>query len=206
MRVATVLISMSVIGQSARAQWNYPFWPLGEATSGVQAQAQGMADLIRARGQYEQDHVAAVAAMNAENQLQIQRRQEQFAAYDALRQQRLAETRQRNVDTQEQRHARAASILPQPLTMEEFDPQTGRIAWPASLMQKMFEPSRVKVDGLFQDWARARQSAQTIDLTPIVQAVGAMRNQLRDQIRAMETMTYLQARRFLDSLEVSARS
>jgi hypothetical protein len=90
--------------------------------------------------------------------------------------------------------------------MEEFDPQTGRVAWPSSLMQPMFEQSRVKVDALFQDWARARQSAQTIDLTPIVQAVGAMRNQLRDQIRAMETMTYLQARRFLDSLEVSARS
>lgn len=202
----TFLVPLSMVATCSLALGQvYPFWPIGEATSGVQARDQGLADLIRAKGQFELDRAQAVAAMNAENQLQIDRRRDQFAAYDALRRQRLAETRERNIANRESRQERQLAMLPKPLSESDFDPQTGGIHWPSVLMQASFEPSRVKIEGLFQGWAKANQSGQPMDLGPLVQAIGELRDQLKKQITSLDTTTYLQGRRFLDSLEVSAR-
>lgn len=183
----------------------YPFAPIGTATSGEQARAEGLADLIRARGQFEQDHAAAVAAMNAENQLQMERRMNQRQAYREMQSQRAAQIRERNAQNRESLARSQNEMLPRTLPPTQLDPSTGEIKWPALLGQSQFDATRKVVDDLFRNWASANKSGQPFDISPMITAISSMRDQLRQLISSVDTMTYLGARGFLDSLEMSAR-
>lgn len=209
MRVVLLAVATGVVAGSGVAGWRgwsaYPYGPIGEATSGFQAQAEGIADLIRARGQYEQDHAAAVAAMNAENQLQIQRRMQQRQTYLAMQAQRAAEVRARNEARREALARDPHEMMPRALSSDQLDVATGAIAWPPLLQRSQFDATRKELDNLFQEWAAAGRSGRPFDLQPIVAATSAMREELRTLIQSVDTTTYLVARGFLDSLELSAR-
>jgi hypothetical protein len=209
MKVVLLAAATGVVCGTGVAGWRgwsaYPYWPIGEATSGFQAQAEGIADVIRARGQYEQDHAAAVAAMNAEKQLQIQRRVQQRQTYLAMQAARAAEVRARNEARREELARDPDAMTPRTLSSDQLDVETGAIAWPALLQRPQFDASRKELDALFEEWAAAGRSGRAFDLQPIVAAISRMREELRALIRSVDATTYLGARGFLDSLEMSAR-
>jgi hypothetical protein len=152
--------------------------------------AQGMVDFEVARGKYIDNarnwmefRIARKRAIAAERAKDLE---EQIASRD-----RYLEFRQSNPDT------------PPRLGQNELDTTTGEIKWPLALKRDCFVLLRREMEGLFTSnvkYGSTSENSQSVRLkTREIQA------ELRRHIKDMSTEEYIQARKFLRSLEFEGR-
>lgn len=200
--------------QSAWRSWRnyrnsyYPFGWDGGAASSTSLQAQGMAELIRAQGEYQQAHAQALLTMEEVRRQESQRRAEQRQAFQEMRAAQFAERR----DRRQQRSAARTNALagenadqfPETLTSSEIDPVTGTIQWPAIYQQEMFNATRTELDAMAAAWANPT-SDKKLDPAKVDAVVHKMHEALRTLIEKIPTAQYLSAMNYLDRLDLTLR-
>ena len=82
----------------------------------------------------------------------------------------------------------------------ELDPVSGKIKWPAPLLEPEYAQLRTDLDQLF---ALGATSGQTGTAAQIREDIRQLREALRSNIETMPANDYIAARKFLDSLDYS---
>lgn len=150
---------------------------------------------------------ASQAALNWQMALQlaVQNQLEAAKARDEARQAWAAERRAREAERRANDRRKAQENPPPPamvavqLSPQQFDPATGKIAWPEVLQRTAFADVRSRLEQfaanrtVSQDTiqSRSRQANELIE---------EMKSQLREQVQEMPSMKYVAARRFLAAL------
>lgn len=164
-------------------------------SEGVQ---RGAADLIRSAGQYNYNTaLGAIYAQNAVSRYldnQIKRTQTYFEKRRINRQARAAERGPRS--TQQQRERIAKSRVPERLDKSQYNRALGRVYWPDVLQGDKFAEHRKKLNALIADRAFASTANSQIKTL-----AADMKSMLKSQIRAYEPADYMEAKRFLSSLQ-----
>lgn len=183
----------------------YGMGAYGSPQTPYSAEAIGMGELIRAEGDYNKRTSEAVVNYEQARAQYIDNQQKAIAARQTSR--RLAQAE----DTKDQQAAQASRARaeqfisthkPQPLSYRQLDPANGRILWPTALSSPDFEPFRKPLDSLFE--ARLKSGPTPNLVAEIGRRVGELRDALRARILEIPLSEYSEARRFLDSLSVSA--
>jgi hypothetical protein len=98
----------------------------------------------------------------------------------------------------------AHSGAPKPLSSSQLDPVSGQIAWPELLQDKRFDKNRATFDQVFE--VRAQYGALPSEESRRLQAASEnMQAQLKGMIQEVNSMEYMQAKRFIQSLAYEAR-
>jgi hypothetical protein len=213
LRLAIVSASVLLFANASQAQvaitplsigvGGYGGWDgVGTAESSA---AHGYADYIRSEGYYNMATAQGwVYAEQAQN-LYLQNRREAWQAYWAGKEQRSAIDAQRRESS---RHSAEAlniagkSNPPQPLNGDLLNLETGKIAWPKALLDNKYTDKRSEVEKLFE--LRAKMRGGSIGWTKIQAATGELAALLKSHIATTSATDYMKARKFLESLAVSA--
>jgi len=97
----------------------------------------------------------------------------------------------------------AADMAPKRLTSSELDPVNGSIDWPAILKDGRYDKFRDDVDRLFSQ--RVATSGSPTNYREINAAIDTFRSTLIKNLSEYPPNVYMQARRFLDSLQYESR-
>jgi hypothetical protein len=97
----------------------------------------------------------------------------------------------------------AAQAAPKRLTSSELDPVTGEINWPAVFNDQRYAKTRDIVERLFTQ--RQATTGSSGDYRAITGAIDSLRGELSGSINDYSPATYVEARKFLDSLQYEAR-
>jgi hypothetical protein len=193
-----VVVSPVAIGVGGYGGWD----GVGTAESSA---AHGYADLIRSEGYYNMATAEGAVYAEQARSLYLQNRREALQAYWAGKEQRAAinaQKRELNRHSAEALNLAAKSALPQPLSNEVFNPETGQIAWPTALLDSEYTAKRRQLEKLLEQ--RARTSSGPNSQTSIKAATGELVALLKSNITRTAATDYMKARKFLDSLAVSA--
>ena len=165
----------------------------------------GMASVISAAGDYNLSTSAAAVNMTQAQRNEIQNRQQWTNAYFSMQDTNRAAraAKRRPPPTMEQLTNMARQGIPKPLSPSQVDPVTGKIHWPSTLMQPEFDSQRDELDQVFAARA-ANGNLGFSDQAKAQQAVDAMFDELKAQIRDMPPSEYVACRHFLRSLSYAA--
>ena len=94
----------------------------------------------------------------------------------------------------------ASDAAPARLPTNSLDPVTGDIAWPSALQADFFAADRARLDQLFSQRAAAEGAVGMATYGQIRATVNQALDNLRAQIRNIDTRRYLEARNFLNGL------
>ncbi|WP_373652662.1 hypothetical protein [Schlesneria sp. DSM 10557] len=169
-------------------------------------QYNGMANLLRADGSYTLDESKAMEHTEKARTRYIDNEQKIYQARQAFKRMKAAEvTEQRDADraTRERREEFLAANRPRPLSQEHYDPDNGRIQWPAALMEAEFDETRKSIDDLFEQKTRGYDKSATASKLNL--AVQDMREILRTQILIIPLQDYSEARQFLDRMAATVK-
>ncbi len=97
------------------------------------------------------------------------------------------------------------SRLPRRLTLDEFDPVTGKINWPDVLKRTEFDKDRAELDGLFGKRTHADSGIGSETFHDVQMATHNMMAKLHDDIKDMSPASYLLALKYIDGLQFEAR-
>ena len=187
-----------------------PYWggySYRSSTPG-ESYARGLADWVRARGEY--NRLSSEAAINLEEARAraIVNAKDAVDAYFQIRQKnrdyRQAERGPRPTPEQLERYAQAAR--PTPLSPSELDTVTGRVRWPILLRDDRFASLRAEMEELLDRWAVSRnlgelKSFGTEQHLAVRRAIGQMEDELRANVRTLPPHDYASSQQFLTSLE-----
>ena len=213
------LLLLGVLSTSASANGPLggPYYGNGVVVGGVypyqastpgESFARGMADVIRARGEF--NLLTSEAAINWQEARAraIVNAQDYTDAYfkmrKANRDYRRAERGPR--PTQEEIERFASAGKPLPLSPSELDELTGRVKWPILLSANHFSSLRAEMEDLLDQWAVSRSLGQP-DRFGAEQHLAVrslsdrMEEILQQDVRNLPTQDYAAAKRFLRSLE-----
>ncbi len=193
-----------VVSPVGFAVGGYGGWGGGVGTVESSA-AHGYADVIRSEGYYNMATAEGTVYAEQARSLYIQNRKEALQAYWAGKEQRSAmnaQKRELNRHSAEALNLAAKSEIPQPLSKEVFNPQTGQIAWPKALLDSEYTAKRRQLEKLFEQQARTSRGPNS--QTTIKAATGELLALLKGNITRTSATDYMKARKFLDSLAVSA--
>jgi len=182
----------------------YGGWGGGVGTAESSA-AQGYAALVNAEGYYNMATAQGWVYAEQARAQYLENRRVAFQGYLAGKEQRSAidaQKREASRHTIEALNVAAKSALPQPLGPEAVNPVTGQINWPKALLDNQYTATRKEIEKVFE--LRAKTSGGPSDQSKIHVAAGAMTQVLKSNIRQMSSTEYMKARKFLDSLAVSA--
>ncbi len=201
-------------GIAGRAMYGYGagygYGGYGGVGTAFSAADHGRADIIRSQGMYNQMNSQAMVnyeearSKYIDNQekwthVYLERRRASEAEFAKAQAERIA-ARERSKEFQANNPPRSPTVL----ASSQLDPSTGRITWPTGLTSEAFTDLRKSLDSLFE--LRTHTSTTDDITTQIRKKADEMRDLLRTQIRQMPTQDYLEARRFLDALVVTAQS
>ncbi|MGE5191109.1 MAG: hypothetical protein ACM3U2_01320 [Deltaproteobacteria bacterium] len=167
--------------------------------------AHGYADMIRSEGYYNLTTAQGMVEAEKARNLLLQNRKEAYRAYWAGKEQRSAidaQKRERSRHSAEALKVAGKSDAAQPLSTEVLNPVTGKIVWPKALLDSQYTAKRAEVEKLFE--LRARTSGGANSQTKIQVATSELAAQLKTNITKISSTDYVKARKFLDSLAVSA--
>jgi len=170
--------------------------------------AHGYADMIRSEGYYNMTTAQGMVYAEQARNLDIQNRKEAYRAYWAGKEQRSAidaQKRERTRHSTEALNVAGKSDAAQPLSKDVFNPETGKIAWPKALLDSQYTAKRTEIEKLCQ--LRARTSGGPNSQTKLKVATSELAALLKTNITHTEKMSstdYMNAKKFLDSLAVSA--
>lgn len=94
----------------------------------------------------------------------------------------------------------ARQQAPDPLSTSQLDSLSGAIGWPSALRKENYGPLRQQLDKLFQQRAGGH-----LDYQGIHAACDEMLAQLKSEIMALPTNEYVTAKKFIESLDYTAR-
>jgi hypothetical protein len=95
---------------------------------------------------------------------------------------------------------------PARLTAAEITPVSSRIRWPQLLCGERFAQTRTEIDRLFAERTPDNGGLGSRACDAIEKAVAQMKTLLAQQVRAVNPMEYLAAKKFLEGLILEARS
>lgn len=210
--VAGILTISLVAVPSASAQWmgygwGAPGW--NSTTSGTEAAALGMSQVIQSRGQYQIDSAQA-AQMRAKAQAEqsdadLRSAQDYFDMKRVNEQYRKEQYASRYHPTQAALARMATDQLPPRMSISSLDPSTGQIHWPELLTNSMFDQDRATIEKLYAERAKSGGGLGTENHLELDRATKEMLDKLKTQIRNIDTGDYLVCRRFIESLSFESR-
>jgi hypothetical protein len=168
---------------------------------------QGMSQVIRAQGQYNEQTSRATINYEEARTKYIDNRQKWTETYFAMREKNQAvqaEKFARQKYSPETIAAAARSNVVKPLNSEALDPITGKVYWPQILTADEYAKPRVEIEHQFE--LRTSTGGGTFDSVKLQEATQQMISTLKSNIHSLPTGDYIAARKFLDSLLASARS
>jgi hypothetical protein len=187
-------------GSSGNGWWSRSSTP-------IEGFRRGLADVIRAQGDYNLASSAAAVNLTEarRRQIEVDRlwTQTYFEMRELNRQQREAEIkRQRGNPEDFARYAQAGK--PKPLSNRDLDAVTGQIHWPVLLTAVDFDQQRAVLEKAFAD--RAYHGVLNADdFLNTVRVIDQMATGLKDRIDEFPPQEYVAAKRFLRSLAYEAR-
>ncbi len=217
--VSAILVSLASLGSSANAQFvnrSAARWYGGAAvygagidyglgygggTTAAEGYQRGMADVIRAQGEYAESAARAAKDREEARSRYIENQTLWMEEYNRRKRTGLA---QRNAEQAERREAvnryRAArdakrSEVP---AATQLDPDTGEILWPEALRQREFRSARERLEALFQD--REETGGSTAMADDVRELVYQMRKTLQARIREYSANDFIAADKFLNAL------
>lgn len=193
-------------GMGAYGGWGYGGYGWGGGGTAAGNYLQGMSQVIRAQGEYEESRARARISQEEARTKYIDNKKKWTETYFAMREQnqaRQAEKRERNRISPETVKLAARSAVPKPLSTYELDPITGRINWPEALQGGEFAKQREDIERLLELRASTSGGGDNAQLQDVVQQMTAT---LKSNIQKLPVNDYIAARKFLDSLSYWARS
>jgi len=200
---------------AAQAQY-YPAYPgygyappyYGGGTTPFGDAARGYADIVRSAGAYNLMTSEAYKNYEDARRKYIDNRLHWTQTYFEMRrinQEYKRHEYERDKRSQEDfiRYAQAAA--PKRLSSSQLDPITGYLAWPRLLQRPEYAPLRRDLDRLFADRANSKGAIGVDAYDQIQQKTEAMSEQLLQSIKKVPTNDYIDARKFLESLQHEAR-
>ena len=161
----------------------------------------GFADIIRSEGMYNRMTAEGLVHAEKARAIYLENKKSSYQAYNAGREQnaaRVAQKRERERPSAEALRAAAKSEMAAPLSAEVLNPETGKITWPAALLDNKFSAQRRELNRLFE--LRARTSAGLDCQSKIEIATQEMAALLKTSVAKIPTTDYMKARKFLDSM------
>jgi hypothetical protein len=224
MRVGTqaVLIGLLLVGPAqaqfvnqAAARWYvggaiagqaYSPWGWGVgggATTAAESYQRGMADVIRARGEYQAQAARAARDYEAARSAYIENQTQWLAEYNQRKRigqaQRQQEQQQRRESIDRARSARDSARAQELPVPSQIDPDTGAIDWPTVLQEPRYAEWTVKLDTLMRQWAQGQDASL---LAPEVsQLADQLQVQLHANIRDYAANEFIAADRLLTALQ-----
>lgn len=182
----------------------YGGWGSGSSTA-AEGMGHGMADVIRAQGDYNLSTSAAAINMTEARRREVENRKNWTQTYFDMRrinkESRLSETAKAPSAEDIVRHAQAGK--PKRLSTKELDPVTGVLLWPVLLQSNEFAKQREYVEKAFVQ--RAYDGSMKGEMYLDVQQIA---NDLIEQIKGWITKVpsdqYMGAKRFLQSVAYEA--
>jgi hypothetical protein len=107
--------------------------------------------------------------------------------------------------TQQEAYEINMQRLPKRLSLDEFDPVTGKINWPDVLKRSEFNEDRAKLDELFAKRTHADSGVGSENYHGIQMVTQDMLARLHDDIKDLSPATYLLALKYIDGLQFEAR-
>jgi len=210
MRIACFAVFGFVLMQGAvlygQTAYVAPYYNNKASTVG-ESWARGMSDVIRSQGEANlRNSEAAINVEEARSRYfdnRLKYTQTYFENRRMNREYRAAERGPRITEQQAERIARERA--PKRATTNDLDPITGSLAWPRALTEAQYEPSRQKIEELFQ--ARASQGgAIGMDTFRDIQsAADELLTALHANIGNYSPNDYMDAKRFVERLQNEAR-
>jgi hypothetical protein len=178
------------------------------SSTAAEGYARGMSEVIRAQGDYNLSTSAAAVNLSEAQRQEIENRkvwtQNYYEIREMNRQFREAQLkRERPTPEYWVRYAQAGK--PKPLANKELDAVTGEIHWPVLLTAKDYETQRESLDKLFKDRAY-RGALGAEDFLTAKRLIGEIGDNLSKHIQDLPTQQYIEAKRFLSSLEYEAHT
>lgn len=193
-------VALALFAAVAQAQyWRYGN---GHASTAAEGYANGMGNVIRSQGIYNQ--LTAQAAISAEEakKLELENRLKATQTYFELRKMNREYTAaERAATTPSSKYA--ARPTRKKLSVSQLDPVTGQITWMPVLMDAAFASYREKMQSIFT--LRAQNESGDVTYTEVRQLADAMDEILKQQINYLKPQDYIDAKKFLDALADEAR-
>ena len=194
--VLTVIVLSTVVGQGQ--YWNYGG---GHASTAAEGYANGLGNVVRSQGIYNQ--LTAQAAISAEQarQLQLDNKLKATQTFFEMRRMNREYTAAERGDNRTNKYT-----SPPPrrrLSVSQLDPVTGQITWMPVLMDQAFAPYRDELQSLFT--LRAQHQGGDVTFTQVRRVTDAMNAELKKQINYLQPQDYINARRFIDTLADESR-
>lgn len=180
------------------------------ATSGAEAQDDGISNVIRAEGKYKMDSAeankeqadasiewSAAREDKAQTYFQMREMNEQFVAHERSLQEH---------STMQQDIRHAEELVPPKSTATQLDPVTGKINWPPIMQTPEYQPLMQQLDQLFEQRAHTGGGLGTPNYDQITSVGNELTAKIKGNIRNMSTSDYLTIRDFVSSLVWTARS
>jgi hypothetical protein len=198
-----VCASLTALCGVANAQ---SFWGDYRASTPGQAAAMGMADVTRAAGQYNLDSARALTEVEVARDLYLDNRMKATQTFFEMRKMnREYRKAERGAPlTYEQMYRLAQVTRPRELDSSQLDPVTGGIAWPAYLQAEKFADLRGQIEKLFGERAHNGVLAGE-SYVEAMRLTEELLDKLREDIRIISPSTFMQNRRFIESLQRMAR-
>ncbi len=179
--------------------WGYNDWGAGSTPAG--SYLTGMANAIRAEGEYNLNSSAAAINLEEAQKRAIENRTRWTNAYFEMRRINEAYTHPKKAPTSPETWARLAhDAAPDRLSSSVLDTVTGDIIWPSALQGNEFKPNRETLQTLFAERATMHGAIGVEGFANIRRSVEDAMAKLKSRIRQVDTGNYLEARNFLNSL------
>lgn len=166
----------------------------------------GAANLIRAQAMANASNAQAALNYEQARAQYLENKKKWTADYyqsKEERQARMAREREKNKLSTETLAEIARAERPKVLGADALNPATGHITWPEVLREEEFATLRVHLEEQFAQ--QARTSPNRGSVTKIHAQTQEMLSLLRSHIEEMPANDYIAGRRFLDSLDYTAR-
>ncbi|HEV3137959.1 MAG TPA: hypothetical protein VGZ26_08640 [Pirellulales bacterium] len=162
----------------------------------------GLSQAIRAEGQYNLMSSAATINLEEAKKKEIESRVQWTNAYFEMRKINQAYTHPpKPSKPAPDAWVREAHNIPLPrLSPSSLDPVSGKISWPVALQGDDYHADREQLDGLFAERATTHGAIGDDNHGKIRLGVNAALEKLKGHIRDLDTQSYLDARKFLNSL------
>lgn len=180
----------------------------GSVGTAYSAEQHGIADMVRSEGLYNVLTSEAMINVEEARGKYIDNGRKWTELY--MMRKRIRESEK--AKEQEERRAGIARYLefrasnpdtPPRLTENQFDSTTGQIKWPLALKRDCFVTQRQEMETLFASKARLGSTSETSQA--ILKKTREIQAELRKYIRDIVTEEYVQARKFLRSLEFEGK-
>jgi len=206
--LAAVASSTLILCPSAEAQSRYWGDYSYHASTAGEGYARGLGDVIRSQGQYNLDTSEAAKNYAQARSMEMENRYKWTKTYfemrDLNRQYRAQEQLPQPTSEQLRRYAQAGR--PDELEKDDLNPFTGQLQWPAVLREEDFGEAREVIDRMYRNRALQKGILTSDQYAAVDAASQEMEATLKDNIKKYPTSSYLEARKFLESIRYEARS